>query len=285
MQTQTVSVSACNLVSNFTHTVLSNGSVHFSNTSAITSSSTLFKWDFGDGIYSLASNPSHVYSNAGTYYVTLQVRDSLKSYCRDTLTQSINVTGIPCVANSNFTVTPTSTPQYWNAVPSYPWNVTAATWFWGDGTQSNLLYTSHVYSVASTYSICLSVTVSCGASSSYCFPYYINKSNNASSQIVNINVLPPEKGNGIVNLNTDDFLHEIYPNPNTGSFNIHLEGTDKETTITVYNLVGESVYRVKLQSDEGNTTLVNLENAAKGIYFVSLVSGNRSFTQKIIIGD
>lgn len=41
-------------------------------------------WDFGDGNYSSAPNPSHVYTNAGTYLVCLTVYDSLQNFCDST---------------------------------------------------------------------------------------------------------------------------------------------------------------------------------------------------------
>ncbi|PBQ31835.1 hypothetical protein CNR22_08660 [Sphingobacteriaceae bacterium] len=280
---QTLSIAACSLSSNFTHTLTTNGVVNFGNTSSFSSSIPVNQqWDFGDGTYSFLSNPTHTFYNAGTYNVTLILQDS-SSFCKDTLTQSINVTGISCVAYSNFTLLPTNTPQYWDAVPGYPWNVTAAEWSWGDGSTSTGLYSSHTYSAAGNYSICLSVTVSCGSSSSYCYSYYVNKSSDESSQLVHINVQAPEKTNGLTALTTKAFAFTIYPNPNNGEFSIHLSELNKDKlTVSVYSLLGELVYF----SDEAENTeikIIALPELTNGIYFVRLSSGTSARTEKIII--
>ena len=36
-----------------------------------------YKWNFGDGSTSTASAPTHTFTSAGTYYVTLVVTDGL----------------------------------------------------------------------------------------------------------------------------------------------------------------------------------------------------------------
>ena len=46
-------------------------------------------WDFGDGNNSNAQNPSHLYTNPGTYYVTLTVTDTYN--CEDKITQEIKI--------------------------------------------------------------------------------------------------------------------------------------------------------------------------------------------------
>jgi len=284
--TKTISVTVCNLSSNFTHIAYAGGVVQFNSASTNTTNSTTYHWNFGDGVYSYASSPTHTYNNGGTYLVTLKVQDTLSS-CNDSLVQSINVTGIACTANSNFTLVPTNTPHYWTATPAYPYNVTSAIWYWGDGTQSYTLYASHLYTSAATYDICLSVTVSCGASSNYCYSYAVNKPAENSSQIVYINVLPPAMTTGITSPEADNFSYVVYPNPNSGEFNIHLQGNNtKDVFVTVYNIVGEIVYQSDFGTEEGNfTKTIRLENQARGIYFVRLNAGSKTLTQKIIIGD
>jgi PKD repeat protein/fibronectin type 3 domain-containing protein len=47
------------------------------------------EWDFGDGTSSTERNPSHTYSDAGLYYVTLRVRDSTRE---DFVTHTVTVT-------------------------------------------------------------------------------------------------------------------------------------------------------------------------------------------------
>jgi PKD repeat protein len=64
------------------------------NPLVITNNSTYgntYLWDFGDGITSHAVNPSHVYSNAGSYTVSLTVSDSNDCYTADSIEFEVQV--------------------------------------------------------------------------------------------------------------------------------------------------------------------------------------------------
>ena len=283
--TKTVAVSACNLVSNFTHTALTNGAVNFSSSSSTLTGTTKYYWNFGDGIYSLASSPSHTYTNAGTYLVTLKLQDTTFLSCFDSLTQSINVTGVACVANANFSIVPTPTLQYWTAVLDYPYNITAATWYWGDGSQDNTLYASHLYSVAANYSICLHVTVSCGATSYTCFSNSLNKSANDPIEIISVDVLRPEMSTGILNTLVDNLSYQVFPNPSSGIINLSVNNKEaKDLTITVCSLLGETVYYSREDRFQGELTKqIDLSHFANGIYFIKVAENNKSYTKKIIL--
>ena len=52
------------------HTSINGLTVNFYNTSYSFNSSS---WDFGDGNTSSATNPTHTYTNPGSYYITLQI--------------------------------------------------------------------------------------------------------------------------------------------------------------------------------------------------------------------
>jgi gliding motility-associated-like protein len=61
------------------------------NNLSLTQSATTFLWDFGDGTTSTATNPSHLYTQGGTYNVTLVVSDNNTCNLSDTLTKTITV--------------------------------------------------------------------------------------------------------------------------------------------------------------------------------------------------
>ncbi|MBA3679904.1 MAG: PKD domain-containing protein [Bacteroidetes bacterium] len=275
-----VSTVPCGLIANYTHTVSSGGNVNFANASTGTSTNTNYFWDFGDGFTSVSQSPSHTYASSGAYNVYMSASGSS---CIDSVIQSINVTGIPCIANSNFTMAPTTTTLVWNATPVSPWNVVAATWNWGDNSTTNTLYTSHTYSASGNYSICLSVTVSCGANSTSCLNQFVYKtSGSENAQMIYINVIPPASTPlGIID-NAGEILDwSVYPNPNNGRFEIKLDAaTNGIVKIKVYSLIGEMIYETEI--DTINKT-IDLNNISNGVYFIKLNSNNKEFTKKVII--
>jgi PKD repeat protein len=268
----------CPITAAFTHTVGSGGAVAFSSSSTGTNSTSQYLWDFGDGYTGITTAPTHVYSNSGNHYVKLRVTD-LSGQCRDSIIQSLNITGIPCVANSGFTLVPSGTPQFWYAIPSYPYNVTAATWNWGDGSTSNTLYASHVYSVSATYSICLSVTVSCGANSTYCSSYLIAKPSGTPTAggIYSVNVQPPPMHVGLESLEVAESGFFIYPNPAEGKFYIRTTEAMIRHKYYVSDLLGKVVAIFEVTDQEQELDLGHLQ---AGIY---LINGNAIKPVKVVI--
>jgi len=134
--------------------------VQFTDTS--TGSPTSWHWSFGDGQSTTAQNPSHAYTTAGSYTVSLTVSNAGGS---NTATKSgyITVAAAPPVAGFSasprngmvpltvqFTDTSTGTPTSWS-------------WSFGDGATSSSQNPSHQYVVAGTYTVSLTVTNSGGS--------------------------------------------------------------------------------------------------------------------------
>ena len=277
----------CNLVSSFTHTVGANGVTQFVSTSTGTSGATMYSWNFGAGQgTSTQANPTHTYPN-GTYTVTLTV-SNVSTTCSNSSSQVINVTTNTCVANANFTLLPTNTPKFWNAIPSMSTNIAAAQWNWGDGNTSNTLFTSHLYSVSATYTICLSLTVTCGASATYCSSYFIFKptaGSNISDEMYRIDVIP-EGTTGLTKLDINSANISVFPNPNSGSFKLNVNGiaNDNNNKISVTNMLGDVIYTNNAKANNGSIdTEINLGAVSSGIYFVKIENGNSTSVQKLII--
>jgi PKD repeat protein len=115
-------------------------------------------WNFGDGTNSTDQNPSHTYSSAGTYNVSLRVWNDLGS---DTMEKPDLITARnPAPPVANFTGTPASG----SAPLSVTFNDTSANtptgWFWsfGDGTNATVQNPAHTYTVPGNYSVSLNVT-------------------------------------------------------------------------------------------------------------------------------
>ncbi len=141
--------------------------VTFQDTSVSATSITSWFWNFGDGTTSTAQNPSHTYSTAGTYTVTLEVGNSSGV---DTVTYSnvITVTApAPAAPVANFTTSVTSgvfplPVQFTNTSTG---TITSYLWNFGDGSTSTSASPSHTYTTAGTYTASLKVTNSGGSNS------------------------------------------------------------------------------------------------------------------------
>ncbi len=284
----TVNSNTCNLNASFSHTNGSAGLVNFASTSTGTNSNMTYYWDFGDGNNITGSSlQSHTYVNAGIYYVALVVQDPNNLNCADSVINTVTITNVPCVANANFTLTPTSSPGYWIATPAYPWNVASATWSWGDNTTSNSLITSHQYTPTGLYTICLTVSVSCGGTASTCASYSITRTSSPMSfAYVNVE-LPQSISLGLKNnflVSENNFF--VYPNPSTGEFALKMDGLkdDENAKIQIYNITGSLVYEIKADLYNGSLNKdIKLNNETNGLYFVKVSLKNSVIAKKIII--
>lgn len=122
-----------------------------------------FSWNFGDGspLETANTNPTHTYTTAGTYTVTLIVNSSNLG-CADTLQQTINIFPSPS-AQFNFLnqcfETPISFVDQSSAAVSYSWN-------FGDNSTSTLQNPQHNYSSSGNYTVTLTVTSANGCTNS-----------------------------------------------------------------------------------------------------------------------
>ena len=71
---------------------------------------------------------------------------------------------------------------------------------------------------------------------------------------------------------TEELKIQVYPNPSNGVFNINTEG---ETTLTIYNLMGQIVANAK--AENGVFTVSNLPS---GVYFVK---SDKGLVQKVVV--
>jgi len=265
----------------FIHTI-TGAQAKFSNTSLDTHTNTTYFWDFGDGTFSTSENPQHTYQNGGAHLVKMKLYDPVY-WCSDSVIQSINVSGVPCNANSNFSMVPTSVPQVWNVVPAYPWNVVNAEWSWGDGSTSNTLYSSHQYASAGMYNICLTVTVSCVASSSTCATYSVYRGSQAAL-VIAVNVVAPALVSGLVlNEDKDQLIWNIAPNPNTGEFMVNLSSAaDEKIQVLINDRTGRVVHEQWLEPSSLHTN-IQTNHLPQGMYLVTVKSGEFRLTKRMVV--
>ena len=105
--------------------------VNFTDTS--TGSPTSWAWTFGDGGTSAAQNPSHLYTVAGTYSVTLRATNALGSH---TITKSNYITVTPPPPDFTITVSPAKRQIQMGGSTSYTISVAPTNGFAGQVTLS-----------------------------------------------------------------------------------------------------------------------------------------------------
>jgi PKD repeat protein len=131
-----------------------------------------YLWHFGDGTFSNAENPSHVYTTPGVYTVTLNVtgpggtssaQTSITALALPTATPAPSVP--PPVAAFTASRTDSYVPftSYFNNRSTG--QITSYLWDFGDGTFSNEVHPLHTYTVPGIYTVTLNVTGPGGTSS------------------------------------------------------------------------------------------------------------------------
>ncbi len=114
---------------------------------------TSWLWDFGDDSTSIIQNPSHTYTDTGTYTVKLKVTNSAGS---DSLTKTNYITVDSAVTPvASFTAGDTSgtaplTVQFTDSSSNNP---TSWLWDFGDDSTSIIQNPSHTYTSAGTYTV------------------------------------------------------------------------------------------------------------------------------------
>ena len=126
-------------------------------------SPTSWAWDFGDGGTSAQRNPTHTYSTAGSYTVTLTVTNAVGSDTK-TRVEYISVLAPPPPV-ADFSASPTSgtTPLTVTFTDLSSGGPTSRAWDFGDGGTSSLQNPTHTYTSAGTYTVALTVANTSGS--------------------------------------------------------------------------------------------------------------------------
>ncbi|MBK7174326.1 MAG: PKD domain-containing protein [Bacteroidales bacterium] len=131
---------------------------------------TSWSWDFGDPASgslntSTLEDPTHLYTTAGLYNVTLIVQNF--NGCSDTIIRQVNVKGAP-LADFTSTTGCLGTPTlFWADSTLINLNATATYhWDFGDGSTSNTRNTQYTYIAAGTYTVILTITDTAGCEGS-----------------------------------------------------------------------------------------------------------------------
>jgi PKD repeat protein len=115
-------------------------------------------WNFGDGTFGTGQNPSHIYTNLGTYFPALTVTN-LVGVTETTSGPTITVTNPAVKFTANHTnACPHMTIQFTSPAGDSGGNrITNWLWNFGDGTYSTLQNPAHIYTNIQTYNPALTV--------------------------------------------------------------------------------------------------------------------------------
>ncbi len=273
----------CIVNSNISHTAGLNGAYQFSPSAAPSGSNIGYRWEFGDGTISFVTSPSHTYTNAGTHSVSLLSYNTTNTLtCHQYSLSYINVTSVPCVANSGFTIIPyIGMPHYYNIQPLYPYNVTHCYWDWGDNSSDTAFYTSHTYSASGTYSICLTVTTSCGSISTSCLNQFLLKQI-ASNEMINVFVTPPPQTVGMFESVNELISFSVFPNPNEGVFYVNLNQKINLINMEVFDLMGRIIRPKGIDIIDGNYKL-DLGDIPNGVYLFQINNSQATLRSRLVI--
>lgn len=144
--------------------------ITFTNSS---SNAATYIWDFGDGLTSTLTNPTHTYTNPGIYNIKLIATSAYGC-------QNIKITNSYITINPNpqsqFSATTTSACDV-NTLFHFSGTTPGTTsWLWnlGDGSTSTLQNPTHQYSAPGNYDVSLIVTNASGCTDTLTRTNYIN---------------------------------------------------------------------------------------------------------------
>ena len=206
-----------------------------------------YSWDFGDGSFSTAQNPTHQYGSDGTYYVILSIYDSAQM-CSDVYTLPVVIDcANSCTVNGAATAYADSTCNVDFAVSA--WGGSAPyTYFWafGDGGFSNQQNPTHQYPSGGAWTPCVTITDANGCDTMICI------------------VVTPICSTNIIEENMDELHMNVYPNPAKGLVNVTVE---QEGTLFVYDMSGKLISSETVGKDTQHY-IVDLSNQKSGIYIL-----------------
>jgi hypothetical protein len=233
----------------------------------------------GDGgilyLQPTSTTGTYQYTSNGVYNYYFAVSDSSSTFCWDTLSGTIVVTGItttPTSCSAAFNIQPDSinTSVYWcwnNSVASSPGIALTYFWDFGDGTTSNLAYPSHVYNTLGLYTICLTISDTINCTDTYCDSILVSVKSSGTT----LNVLPPGAAASLDEMTSFSGLTN-FPNPTNGLFTIELTAkTESKAQFTVLNLAGQVMISLNENLSAGKNKIdFNASDLAEGIYLVKV---------------
>lgn len=178
--------------------------------------STSFLWNFGDGDTSSVALPVHQYADTGTYIVTLIAFNGITT---DTIKNSIKITVLG-YAHPDYQIIASNDTVYCKVTGGI-WSTNSLTWYFSDGATANSADTFHVFQDTGSYFVSIRVFNSCGM-------FY-------RDTLITISNLTT----GIKQYQSSTSNFSIYPNPARDVLKIKSNNKEPIKSIAIYNLMGQ----------------------------------------------
>ena len=137
--------------------------INFNNTSNVsTGSIQQISWNFGNGLFSSAMNPSFTYTNPGTYNVSMTV--TTNGGCASAASGTITVHPLPVADFSADASCLGETTQFADASSIADGSIASWNWNFGDNNQSTQTAPAHTYAAAGNYNTTLIIISNQGCS-------------------------------------------------------------------------------------------------------------------------
>ena len=81
-----------------------------------------------------------------------------------------------------------------------------------------------------------------------------------------------------------DFLDHVYPNPNSGLFNLKLEFTETQNVeISLFSSIGQLIEMRQIDNVDAQVETFNMSSEAEGVYFIRVKTNNGTVTKRMTI--
>jgi Metallo-peptidase family M12B Reprolysin-like/Secretion system C-terminal sorting domain len=189
-------------------------------------------------------------------------------------TGPFNITS-PSVNNTNFVG---------NSAQTITWNVAGTT---GNGINTanvNILYSTNN---GATFPHVLAANTPNDGTQSVVIPNVLSSTCRIMIEPVG-NIYYALSRNIIVNTLSNEQFNlnnfQLYPNPNQGNFTISFDSnTNNDISVQLHDLRGRKIYQKNFENTGNFNQNIDLESVQSGIYLVSVIDGNTTQVQKIII--
>jgi len=154
-------------------------------------------------------------------------------------------------------------------------------WDFGDGNTSTQAYPMHTYNTPGNYVICLTIADGNGCTSSTCDSSaalrMIQSQLSTTAIIGSLTVSAPT---GITEHKSVILSSSVAPNPMADLTNVSFESEKTlKGKIEIVNVLGEVAFSQEINISNGaNSASINTENITNGIYFLRIVSNNKTLS-------